>query len=813
MDRSGFIVVAELAAGPGFNFAPIEKFLGAARQAGSEGLPAGFDFVGVTVPQSPGGVANLEPMDVLTRVKAADLIGDLDFIPHVSCKDHNSDAIASSLVNFRAQGIESVLALTGDKPVRSSGVFELESASLLKLIQGMNDAAYLKAGPGQWDRVQQFFPGAAVSPFKYTEASQMQQYYKMEKKIACGARFLITQLGYDWRKSLELMRYLDENGVEIPVLGNVYLLTTATPAPRLMHEGKLPGCFVSDDLLTTLQRESVEQHIERAAQQVAMYKAIGAAGVDVGGLLDFDTFLKVLDLAGQIGDDWETYKDNLCWPGGKRFYLYDDDGRRTVTGGQKKKLRQRSFDLTHRLILDPEPTGFRLFRGLLGLTGPNKGKGFAYKSFTTLERTLKYAAFDCQDCGDCHLPENFGYCTLGGCEKGLSNAPCGDSTVDGQCGNNAERQCTGERIYEAAAAEPGGTERLRQTISRPRDPALRHTSSILNYLFGRDHTGRSPLISIGDLIDASHPKTVKVMQEVLDLGQDVFVRDTGPIGYLRALIRSQVSEGADYVAVNVDALSDEEGQLAVKMMRQYVRLVRQWSGGVPVCIDSRFEEVWIAGLTEWYNTNQAVRPPLLSAVRPSDADKLMSLRKEHDFAFVALLGAPAVGCPGIDEAFNLATQCFDQAVSQYGFAPEQIFFDPIAVPLAKDEPIPPDGRSRTNRAFKVIERIKGKGAMQQSHCVLRTNDAGVGLPGRAIGVCRAYVARAMECGLDAAFMNPASHFGEGPADPKLLELVDAYARMDGALERTQEAKERMAKFCAETQKPRRPASPPVLAKS
>ena len=98
------------------------------------------------MPQSPGGVANIEPADVLTRVQSADLLGDLDFIPHVSCKDHNNDAIASSLVDFRAKGIESVLALTGDKPVRSRGVFEFESVNLLKFIQDMNDAAYLKAG-------------------------------------------------------------------------------------------------------------------------------------------------------------------------------------------------------------------------------------------------------------------------------------------------------------------------------------------------------------------------------------------------------------------------------------------------------------------------------------------------------------------------------------------------------------------------------------------------------------------------------------------------------------------------------------------
>jgi 5,10-methylenetetrahydrofolate reductase len=92
----------------------------------------------LATPQSPGGVANLEPADVLTRVRAADLLGPLDFIPHMTCKDHNSDAITSSLVTFRGRSVESVLCLTGDKPVRSQGVFEVESVGLLQLIGRMN---------------------------------------------------------------------------------------------------------------------------------------------------------------------------------------------------------------------------------------------------------------------------------------------------------------------------------------------------------------------------------------------------------------------------------------------------------------------------------------------------------------------------------------------------------------------------------------------------------------------------------------------------------------------------------------------------
>ncbi len=810
--RSDFVVVAELAAGPGFNFSPVEKFLKAYQEMDPSSMPQGFDFVGVTAPQNPGGVANLEPADVLARVKTAGLLGDLDFIPHISCKDENVAAITSSLVGFRAQGIESVLALTGDKPVGSKRVFEVESVGLLQLIRKMNYAAYLKAAPGQWDRIDQFFPGAAVSPFKYTEASQMQQYFKMEKKIASGARFLITQVGWDWRKSLELMRYLKENDLDIPVLGNVYLLTTKTAAPRLMHDGKLPGCFVSNEFYGKLQSENVDQHIERAAQQVAMYKSIGAAGVDLGGLLDFDTFVKILNLAAEIGDAWEEAKENLCWPGGSRYYLYDEAGNRTAPVRHKIPFRCRSFNVMHRLALDPDHLGFKACRAVMGAAGARKGTGLAYRSFAAMEKVAKYALFSCEDCGDCYLPENFGFCTMGGCEKGLSNAPCGDSTADGHCGNNLDRICTGERIFEAAAASPGGTERLRRTIGRPRNPELQHSSSVLNYLFGKDHTGRGPLISIGDLIHASHPKTGKVMREILELGDEAFSQETGPVKYIRALIQSQVDEGADYVAVNVDALCGPDERVAVKLMRQYVEIVRRSSGGIPVCIDSAFPKALTAGLEKWYEGGNAASSPLVGPVRVNGAEEILSLKPQYDFGFVAQIDGASSGEVAVEEALDQARQLFEKAVGRFGFSPEQIFFDSVAMPLVKDEPTLPSGCGRTHTAFEMIRRIKHDSLLKRSHCVLRIADMAAELPGRAIGVCRAYVAAALECGLDAAFVDVERHFGESPADSRLLELVDACARMDGAPERTRHAKELMAKFCAEVSKPRRPASAPALSK-
>ncbi|MBU2597231.1 MAG: methylenetetrahydrofolate reductase, partial [Planctomycetes bacterium] len=320
--KDGFVILAELTGGPNFSFAPIDNFLTAFNDSGGKDIPAGFKFIGVTNPQSPGGVANIEPSDVHRHIVSKKLLGELDFIPHVSCKDMNADAITSLLAAHKAAGVESIFVITGDKPISAKGVFELESVNLLNEITRLNNKAYMSAKPQELGAVKQFFPGAGISPFKYNEESQMQQYFKMEKKIACGAKFLITQVGWDWKKSAELIRYLKEANLDTPVIGNVYFLSTITPAPRLMHDIKLPGCFVSDELLAKVYSEKIDGHIERAAQQVAMYKAIGAAGVDVGGVPNYEIFIKILKRAAEIGQDWQQYKDNLCWPAKKAFYLY-----------------------------------------------------------------------------------------------------------------------------------------------------------------------------------------------------------------------------------------------------------------------------------------------------------------------------------------------------------------------------------------------------------------------------------------------------------------------------------------------------------
>lgn len=831
-DKSRFVVYVELTGGPGFNFGPIENFLSAYKAADSlvrpgsfdfvstSVIPEGLDFVGITLPQNPGGLANIKPADVLNQLTLKDLLGRLDVLPHVTCKDHNAFGILSLLVGYRNAGVESILVMTGDKPVGAKGVFELDSLGLLQTIRNINNESYIRAATDALDNVHQFFAGAVVSPFKYTAGSLMQQYYKMEKKIACGARFLITQVGWDWKKSLELFRYMDENNLDVPVIGNVYLLSNITAAPRLMHDIKLPGCFVSDELLAKVYSESIDDHIERAAQQVAMYKSLGAAGVDIGGVNDFEIFIRILKRAVDIGAGWEKFKDNLYWPplsarsghgpAKKGFYFYDEAGKRVWLSKPHKKFKKRFFDFFHRAVLNPEYRGFHAFKKVMAFLGADKGKGPVYKFFNASEKFFKYLIFDCQDCGDCYLPEDFGLCTIGGCEKGMANAPCGDATVDGYCGNSLERVCIGELIYEAAAVDRDGIEQLRATINKPRNHALEHSSSILNHLFGKDHTMKKPLITIGESIHASIPKTGEIMRQLSEVGSNAYSTPSGPLNYIKALIESQAADGADYIAVNLDAFGENEPQLCVDMMAEYVKLVRKWGNGVPICIDSSNNDVLTAGLKEWYNAGGQVKQPLINSVKVYTIEKILPLKKDFDFAFIGLLvgeGTPTGpgGSHSVDELYSLARQIFAGAVGEYGFTPGEIFFDSTVFPLAIDLPMEPNVPGYTYRAFETIKKIKGDaqmnpdpsstGGMKGVHCSLGVSNCVRDLPGRRVGVCRAYVAKAMEYGLDAAIVNVGHHYGQVEPAPELLELVDAYAKMDGSAESLNRAMKLMSKFC------------------
>jgi len=317
---------------------------------------------------------------------------------------------------------------------------------------------------------------------------------------------------------------------------------------------------------------------------------------------------------------------------------------------------------------------------------------------------------------------------------------------------------------------------------------------------------KNPLITIGESVHGSIPKTGEMMKQLSGLGSEAYSSASEPLDYIKGLIESQASDGADYIAVNLDAFGEDNPQVTVDMMVEYVRMVRRWGNGVPVCVDSSNDDCLTAGLKEWYNTSERVGRPLINSVKVYTADNMLPLKRDFDFALIGLLvGEEAPAGPGgshsVDELYCLAKRIFDKAVGEYGFEPGEIFFDSTVFPLAIDIPMEPGVPGYTYRAFETIKKIKSETDMQGVHCSLGVSNCMRDLPGRKIGICRAYAAKAMEYGLDAAIVNVAHRYGQVAPAAELLELVDAYAKMDGSAEKMTKAMGLMGQFCRQIREP------------
>lgn len=312
-----------------------------------------------------------------------------------------------------------------------------------------------------------------------------------------------------------------------------------------------------------------------------------------------------------------------------------------------------------------------------------------------------------------------------------------------------------------------------------------------------------PLITIGEAVHASIPGTGEVMKQLASLGSGAYSAASEPLDYIKSLIESQQSDGADYIAVNLDAFGENDPQVTIDMMVEYVRLVRRWGGGVPVCIDSSNDDVLRAGLKEWYNAREAVAKPLINSIKTYTMGEMLAVKKKYDYSFVGLLVSEnkpggAGGSHSVDELYCLAKQIFAEASARHGFKAEEIFFDSTVFPLAIDLPIEPGVPGYTYRAFETIRKIKADPEMEGVHFSLGVSNCFRDLPARKVGVCRAYVAKAMEYGLDAAIVNTAHKYGTIEADPELTKMVDAFAKMDGSAERMNEAMMLMGKFCQQS---------------
>jgi len=416
-----------------------------------------------------GGAMGHDPIRVGTAARARGLVPNI----HLTCVNRDRASAQRTLEDLHGLGIENVLALTGDYPKESAGPaaqpnFELDSVQLVSLIQEMRQSG------------MPFWVAVAVSPFKYTEADCAYQYLKLEKKIAAGADYVITQLGFDARKFRELKHYLEERGLRTPVLGNVYVLSGK--AAEKMSKGEPPGCWVSPELLEKIQLEvkaadkGLAARLERAARMVAILRGLGYAGAYLGGEHRADRVRWIIRRSESLAGNWEEFAEELTYSPKGGFFLYETARAEPKKRGAVPRLLDglgATFPVNKEGPLRRLLTGF--FRWI-------DKRPLASLVLERAEFLLKSPMFGCQACGNCVLG-SMEYVCPQTCPKNLRNGPCGGTSL-GRC-EVEDKPCIWVEVYERAKTA-ARMDDLRVYIP-PRNPALKGTSSWVNYFLNRDN--------------------------------------------------------------------------------------------------------------------------------------------------------------------------------------------------------------------------------------------------------------------------------------------------------------------------------------
>ena len=498
LNPSVFPVTWELVPGRGAREVAQDKALALAGQAASNS-----NIYALTLTDNPGG----------TPAMSADFMGSeivklgIEPLVHFTCKDKNRNAMESSLYALDRAGVRNLLVMSGDYPVsgysgRPAPVFDLDPIHVLQLISDMNGGLEY---PGIKDTIRHrpadFFAGAVVSPFKATEAEQIVQYSKLKKKIEAGAQFIVTQLGYDARKFHEVLLYMKQNGFDIPLIGNIYILPFG--AAKMMNRNDLPGSVVTDKLLADLDRERNDPdkgqgaRILRAARMYAILKGMGFSGVHIGGHnIKYEQVDAIIDMGESLTSQWKDLVRYFDYPIDGGFYYYEKDPEGGLNREVPVKLVDQLSDVKigwsygfsrffHQLMYEPGRNLYGFMKRLCSKVQGTKMEG----PFHKMEHLTKVTLFDCRDCGDCALIDVAYLCPMSQCPKNQRNGACGGS-YKGWCEVYPEkRHCIYVRAY-ARLKKHGEERELSREIVPPCNWDLYQTSSWINYYQGKDHTSQ-----------------------------------------------------------------------------------------------------------------------------------------------------------------------------------------------------------------------------------------------------------------------------------------------------------------------------------
>ena len=169
---------------------------------------------------------------------------------HLSCRDRNVLGLQSELLGMAALGMRHVLPLTGD-PSRvgdhpgAASVYDVNSIELIGIIKRLNEG-FTHAGKSIKTPTR-FLIGCTFNPNAKNLDSQVN---RLERKVAAGANYVMTQPVFDVGLIAEMKRRTEH--LSVPIFTGIWPLLSGRQAEFLHNE--VPGIVVPDKVRSRMAR-------------------------------------------------------------------------------------------------------------------------------------------------------------------------------------------------------------------------------------------------------------------------------------------------------------------------------------------------------------------------------------------------------------------------------------------------------------------------------------------------------------------------------------------------------------------------------
>lgn len=221
----------------------------------------------------------------------------VETIIHLYCRDRNRMALQGDILAAHVLGIENLLVVHSEEMSQgdhsdAKTVNDLDEIGLLKAIDTLQNGKDLAGF--DLDGIPGFFTGCSIAPYA-DEASLAEELAVAKKKVAAGARYILTPPVFDVQQLPSFLSRVKELGV--PIIPTVFLLKSLAIAQYIANSE--PGAHISDELIRRIRKSAdrEQEGIQIAGETIAALKSM-SQGVLIQTLGWEHKLPAILDVAG-----------------------------------------------------------------------------------------------------------------------------------------------------------------------------------------------------------------------------------------------------------------------------------------------------------------------------------------------------------------------------------------------------------------------------------------------------------------------------------------------------------------------------------